>query len=160
MSGAETILVAVEDRATASIVAVEAARVARERAAEMVHLLHVLDPHSVVCSLFSLSGAYASAAETPEEGEAILALAEATLRAELAAAGTPPPEVRKSVVESTEGNPGAAIAQAAETGGAALIILGARRPHALGRLTHADVRAYLREHTSYQVHVASLQETE
>jgi nucleotide-binding universal stress UspA family protein len=158
MATTETILMAVEDRSTASIVAVEAARVARERATEVVILLHVLDPHSVVCALFSLSGAYASAAETPEDGEAILALAEATLKAEFAATGTPPPEIRKSVVECTEGNSGAAIAHAAEAQGATLIILGARRPHALGRLTHADVRAYLKEHTACPVHVASLQE--
>jgi nucleotide-binding universal stress UspA family protein len=159
MSSAGIILVAVEDRATASIVAVEAARVARERAAAAVILLHVLDPHSVVSALFSMSGAYATAAETPEEGEAILALAEATLRAEFAAAGMPPPAIRTAVVDCTGGNPGAAIAHAAAAEGATLIILGARRPHALGRLTHADVRAYLQAHTACPVHVASLQET-
>lgn len=159
MSDTRTILVAVEDRATAGIVAVEAARVAKQRGAETVVLLHVLDPHSVVSALFCLSGAYGQAAETEEEGEAILALAEVTLRAELEAAGVSPPEIRHAVVETIEGGTGAAIARAVEAEDAGLVILGARRPHALGRLTHPDVRAYLSGHTARTVHVASLQET-
>jgi nucleotide-binding universal stress UspA family protein len=159
MSGAQTILVAVEDYATASIVAVEAARLAREQETQTIILLHVLDPHAMVAALFSLSGTYGLVEETAAEGEAVLALAEVALSAEFAAAGTPAPAIQRVLVNSAEGGAGSAIAQVAGERGAELIVLGARRPHALGRLTHPDVRAYITGHTACPVCVASLQET-
>jgi len=158
MSGAQTILVAVEDHATAGIVAVEGARVAHELPAGTVVLVHVLDPHNVVAALFSLSGTYGLVSESATEGEAVLGLAEAIMRAEFAAMGGPAPEIDRVVVDQLEGNAGAAISRVATERGASLIVMGARRPHALGRLTHPDVRTHLSGHTACPVHVASLQE--
>lgn len=158
MSGARTILVAVEDHATAGIVAVEGARLAHQLPAGTVVLIHVLDPHNLVAALFSLSGTYGLVAESATEGEAVLGLAEAIMRAEFTAMGGPAPQIDRVLIERAEGNAGAAIARVAAERGASLIVLGARRPHALGRLTHPDVRTHLAGHTSCPVHVTSLQE--
>jgi nucleotide-binding universal stress UspA family protein len=148
------IVVAVEDVATAEAVAVGAARCAMEQSATRVILLHVLDSHGVVNGLASLAGAPVAIVETAEEGASVLARAEAILGAEYRARHRPVPSL---IRELGEDGPGPTIAQVARDAGATAIVVGARRPHAFGRLTHPDVLEYLRHHTRLPVHVVSLQ---
>jgi nucleotide-binding universal stress UspA family protein len=84
----------------------------------------------------------------------MLALAEAALQAEYAALDRPAPAITRKV---GAGAPAAIIAQVAEEVEAAAIVLGARRPHAFGRLVHPDVRASLATCTKVPVHVVPLQ---
>ncbi len=154
MAEAHTLIVAVEDSGTTTIVAVEAAHVALATGATKLVLLHVLDPRAIPSAAVALSGYYIPIAETEQEGEALLALAEQVIRAECAALGKPAPAMEHVVVG---GNPGPVIAQMVSEHGAEGIVLGARRPHAFGRLTHPDVRSHLSGHARVRIHVASLQ---
>ncbi len=154
MSDECTVLVALEDLATSGVVAAGAAQFAMEQDATRIILLHVLGNHFVANGLAGIVGAVAPSAEDPDEGSSILAGAEMTLQAEYSAVQKTPPQVVRQLVR---GGPGSTIAQAAANLGATAIVVGARRPHALGRLTHADVVAYLREHTQLPIHVVALQ---
>jgi len=84
----------------------------------------------------------------------VLVVAETALRAEFAAKQQPLPKITGKVVE---GPPGAALADFAALPNVIGIVLGARRPHAFGRLTHPDVRSHVRRHGSVPVFVAPLQ---
>ncbi len=147
-------LVGLEDQATASVVATAAAHLAMEQDASALLVLHVLDTYSVVGALLDLSGGTGPALDTGEEQEALLALAEAALRAEYGARDRPVPVITRMV---RAGAPAAVIAQVAEDVGAAMIVVGARRPHVFGRRVHSDVRAALTAGTTAPVHVVSLQ---
>lgn len=149
-----TIVVGIEDRATASIVAVEAAHMALHEGATEMILLHVLDEHAVVAAMFSASGYPAQVEEPTEEGERTLALAEAALRAECSAMGRAAPAIRHQI---DSGSPAAALERAVASSGAISLVLGARRPHAFGRLMHPDVGAHLANHVTCPIHIAALQ---
>lgn len=148
------VLVAVEDVATAGVVAAAAAHIAVDQSATQVVLLHVVDDHIASSGLIGFNTPMPVADETGEEGSSLLSLAEATVRAEYAALDQPaPPVVRQLCV----GRPGTVIAQLAANVGATAIVLGARRPHAFGRLAHPDVRSSLVRLTGIPVHVVPLQ---
>jgi len=154
MSEERAIVVAVEDAMTATTGAAEAAHVAVDTAATTGVLLHVLDAHTMVNAMFTMGGYWAPIAETREDGAAVLDVAEGALRAELAALGRPAPAIRHEIAE---GSAGEAIAHDADAHDAIRIVLGARRPHAFGRLTHPDVRAHLAAHGRSSLHLAALQ---
>lgn len=148
------ILVGLEDGATAGVVATAAAHVAMDRDATAVILLHVIDTYMIAGGLLGMSGITLPVVETGEDQEAMLALAEAALRAEYAALDRTAPSIARRV---SAGAPAAVIAQVAVDAGAAAIVVGSRRPHAFGRLVHPDVRASLARCTSVPVHVVPLQ---
>jgi nucleotide-binding universal stress UspA family protein len=154
MAEEPTLVVAVEDSLTVTIVAVEAAHVAIAHGATKLVLLHVLDQRSLSGAAVAMSGYYIPVAETPEEGDALLGLAEQVIRAECEAMGKLVPAIEHVTVQ---GSPGACIEQAVKERGAQGLVLGARRPHAFGRLTHPNVREYLAGHTDVRIHVASLE---
>ncbi|MDB5059440.1 MAG: hypothetical protein JWO59_2912 [Chloroflexi bacterium] len=154
MAEEETLVVAVEDTLTATIVAVEAAHVAVAAGTRTLILLHVLDQRTLSGAAVAMSGYYIPIAETPEEGETLLKLAEEIIRTECKALGKPVPAIEHLTVE---GSPGTSIEQVMKASGAQGIVLGARRPHAFGRLTHPNVREYLTGHTNVRIHVASLE---
>lgn len=159
MTARQTVLVGVEDTATAGIVAVEAARVAMDGEVGEVStlvLLHVLDAHPVMNAVFGMGNYCAPVMETIEDGERLLALTEQAIRAEFAACGREAPEIRHEIAE---GEVGYALSRVAQEHGAGTVVLGARRPHAFGRLIHPDVRSHVCDHVSCRVHVAALQET-
>jgi nucleotide-binding universal stress UspA family protein len=149
-----SILVGLEDSATAGVVATAAAHRAMEQDAAAVILLHVIDVHMAAGGLLGISGVTVPVAETEEDQEAMLALAEAAIRAEYVALDRPVPAITRKV---SAGAPPAVIAQVAAEVEAAAIVLGARRPHAFGRLVHPDVRASLAKCTKVPVHIVSLQ---
>ncbi len=149
-----TLVAAIEDMSTAGVVAVAAARVAREMGADHIALMHALDEHAMLNAVYGAANYAAPVAETAEEGERVLELAEAALRAEYAGLDAPAPTVERMVVD---GPPARAIEQAAAAPGVVGVVLGARRPHAFGRLTHPDVRARVSARIAVPVHVAALQ---
>ena len=150
----QQIIVAVEDSATASVVATTAAHLAMDEGVREVILAHVLDEHTIANAVFGLAPVTLPVVESTEEGEQVLALAEAALRAEYTAQHRDPPPIRHAL---RSGRAGQALADLATETGAAAIVIGARRPHAFGRLTHPDVGAYLAHHTTAQVRVVMLQ---
>jgi nucleotide-binding universal stress UspA family protein len=101
-----------------------------------------------------MAGVTVPMVDAGDEREAMLALAEAAIRAEYIALERQVPAITRRI---SAGAPVACIAQAAEELRAAVIVLGARRPHAFGRLVHPDVRASLARCTKVPVHVVSLQ---
>lgn len=149
-----SILVCLEDQATAGVVATAAAHLAMEAGATEITLLHVVDVHMAAGGLLGMSGLTVPVAETGEDQEAMLAVAEAAIHGEYVALERPVPSIARRV---SAGAPAAVIAQVAEEAGAAAIVLGARRPHAFGRLVHPDVRASLGRCARLPVHVVSLQ---
>ena len=151
---AQRIIVAVEDSATASVVATAAAHLAMDEGVREVILAHVFDEHTIANTVFGLAPVSVPILESTEEGEQVLALAEAALQAEYAAQHRDLPQIRRTL---RAGRAGQALADLATETGAAAIVLGARRPHAFGRLTHPDVRAYLAHHTTTPVRVVMLQ---
>lgn len=155
MSSESVIVVAVEDLGTAGVVAAGAAHFAMEQRAARVILLHVLDDHTVTNGLVGFMGVCAPVVEMAEEGVAALALAEAAMQAEYAGVNQSPPSIAREV---REGKPGSVIGEVATQAGAAAIVIGARRPHAFGRLTHPDVVRYLRQHTQLPIYIVALQE--
>lgn len=157
MSDERVIVVALEDIATAGVVGAAAARIAMEQNATRVVLLHVLDSHTFATGLFGMTGAAAPVLESEEEANAVLSLAEAAFRAEYSALERPMPAI---VREMPGGNPGAVIPEVARGEGAAGIVVGARRPHAFGRLAHPDVRSTLSSQVDVPVYVAPLQSPE
>lgn len=148
------ILVGLEDQATAGVVAAAAAHIAMAQDATALIVLHVLDTHMVAGGLLGLSGVMGPVGETAEDQQRMLASAEAAIRAEYAALERPLPSITRRV---GAGAPAAIIAQVAKEVGAAAIVVGARRPHAFGRLVHPDIRASLAACTTVPVHVAPLQ---
>lgn len=154
MSAEYVILVALEDMATTGVVAAGAAHVALEKDASRIILLHILDHHVVANGLAGIVGARTPVVETEEEGMAILRFGEATIKAEYGAVDRPVPEMVRML---GDGRAGPTIAMAAGDVGATALVVGARRPHALGRLTHPDVADYLRLHANLPVHVVALQ---
>ncbi|GAC1429305.1 MAG: hypothetical protein NVSMB65_02610 [Chloroflexota bacterium] len=148
------LVIAIEDLATAGIVAVEAAHIAQEHGTAQAILLHVLDPHPILSGVAAMSGYAMPMRETPEEAEFVLDLADRLFQAEFAAVGKPMPTIQHEVAE---GPVGEAIARTVRAHGAQGIVLGARRPHAFGRLVHPDVRSHVTGHMSVKVHVAQLQ---
>ncbi len=84
----------------------------------------------------------------------MLALAEAAIKAEYVALERPVPAIARKV---SAGAPVAIIAQVAKDVGATAIVLGARRPHAFGRMVHPDVRVSLQKCTNVPIHVVPLQ---
>lgn len=154
MSHDRVIVVAVEDLGTAGVVAVAAAHFAMECAADRLVLLHVLDEHAIANVFRGFAGVPEPVVEMAEEGTAVLTLAEAAIDAEYGAVEQPKPVVAR---ELGEGRPGPVIAGVAAEVGAEAIVVGTRRPHAFGRLTHPDVVEYLRKHTAVPVHVVALQ---
>jgi nucleotide-binding universal stress UspA family protein len=157
LADTRTLIVAVEDSGTATVVAAEAAHVALATGTMNLVLVHVLDPHAIPNAAVALSGYYVPIAETAQEGEALTALAEQVIRAECAALGKPAPAMTHVVVG---GNPAPVIAHLVSEYNADGIVLGARRPHAFGRLTHPDVRSHVSGHTRVRIHIASLQAPE
>jgi nucleotide-binding universal stress UspA family protein len=154
MTAEQNIVVALEDGATAGVVAAGAAHFAMERGNTRVVLIHVMDDHLIMNGFAGVMGtAPASLSETTEEASSVLRLGEATLAAEYRAADRPVPPVEQ-VIEN--GRPGTVIARVARNVGATAIVIGARRPHALGRLTHPDVVSFLVLHTGVTVHVVPL----
>jgi nucleotide-binding universal stress UspA family protein len=148
------LVVGIEDLGTAGVVAAYAAHLAAEQGATNVLLLHVLDDHCMLSGMYALAMPATSMAETAEEGGHVLVMAEAALRAEFAAMKQPLPEIVCKVVG---GPPGTALAACAAQPEVIGIVLGARRPHAFGRLTHPDVRSHVRHHGSASIFVAPLQ---
>jgi nucleotide-binding universal stress UspA family protein len=157
MSDERVIVVAVEDIGTAGVVGAAAARIAIDQNATRVVLVHVLDSHTFATGLFGMTGAAAPVLESEEEANAVLSLAEAAFRAEYEALEHPVPAI---VRELPGGNPGAVIPEVARREGAAGIVVGARRPHAFGRLAHPDVRSALGSQVDVPVYVAPLQSSE
>lgn len=157
MPDEHVVMVAIEDLATAGAVAAEAVRAARAQQATHLLLVHVLDEHPVVSGMLGLSGSYAGPiTESESDGEAILAAADAVIRAEFAALGSPMPAITHMLAQ---GHAGSVLAQLAGEHRAELLVVGARRPHLFGRLTHPDVRAHIHGRAPCPVRVASLQET-
>lgn len=154
MSAERTLIVAVEDTSTAGIVAVEAAHVAMEADVGNLVLLHVLDAHPLMGAVAAACGYCIPTAETADEAERVFAMAEYALCAECAAMGRSAPTIERAVAE---GDVGAAIEEAAKAHAAVGVVLGARRPHAFGRLVHPDVRAHLESRAPCRLHVAALQ---
>lgn len=149
-----TVLVAVEDSATAGVVAAEAAHLVMDQGGDRVIFLHVLDEHFVANGLFGLVGSPLPDYESKEEIDSILALAEAAFRAEFTATEKQAPE---TLSLSADGRPWQTIAAVAAQRDASVIVVGARRPHAFGRLTHPDVVDNLRHQTAVPIHIVSLQ---
>jgi nucleotide-binding universal stress UspA family protein len=148
------IVAAVEDEGTTEAVAVEAARLALAQDADTVIFVHVLDAHPMVSGLYGMSGVPVPGpiGETEDEGEALLVRAEEVLHAVYAAWGRPAPTTRREIATC---DPAVAIAGIAGEYNARDIVLGARRPHALGQVFHRDVRAYLTTHSRAHLHVAA-----
>ncbi|HWE61061.1 MAG TPA: hypothetical protein VHB98_05070, partial [Chloroflexota bacterium] len=94
----QVILVAVEDSATAGVVAAAAAQVAMAQNATTLVLLHVLDEHVVASGMYALVGCAVPLAETTEEGEQLLAYAEMAFRAEYTALERPMPRITHTLV--------------------------------------------------------------
>ncbi len=157
MSSERTIVVAVEDTATAGIVGAAAAHVAMEEDAGTIVLLHIVENHVVAQGLMSIA-LPVPMRETQNEAEAVLAGAESALRAEYAALDRPTPTVTRRLLGGTA--IGTAVCEVAQEVKASKIVVGGRRPHAFGRLAHADVRSSLTHHTQIPVYVAPLQATE
>jgi nucleotide-binding universal stress UspA family protein len=149
-----SMLVGLEDRATAGVVATAAAHLAMAQDATALIVLHVLDTHMVAGGLLGLAGDLAPVVETEDDQEALLALAEAAIRAEYDALDRPVPAITRVV---RAGALAAILAQVAEESGAAAIVVGARRPHAFGRHVHPDVRASLAACTTVPIYVVPLQ---
>ncbi len=149
-----TLVAAIEDMSTASIVAVEAAHVARELNVDHIILVHVLNEHTMLSAMYSAANYAAPVAETADEGQLVLNLAEAALRAEYAGINAPVPAVEHVI---SDGSPAKVIERVASAPGVVSIVLGARRPHAFGRLTHPDIRAQVSPHITVPVRVAALQ---
>jgi nucleotide-binding universal stress UspA family protein len=146
------IVAAVEDEGTGEAVAMEAARLALEQDADTVIFVHVLDALPIVNGLYVMGGVPVPVGETEDEAEALFAQAEGVLHAGYAAWGRPAPTTRREIAA---GDPAVAIAGIAAEYDAHDIVLGARRPHALGRVFHRDVRAYLTTHSGAHLHVAA-----
>jgi nucleotide-binding universal stress UspA family protein len=155
MTSNKVILVGVEDRATASAMGTAAAHIAMDERAAALLLVHVLDDHTIANAVFSLGSVVVPLAESTEEGDEILGLAEAAFEAECAAKRQVPPRVTRAL---RSGPAGRALAEAASEASASAIVVGARRSHVLGRLTHPDVREYVAHHTAIPVRVVMLQE--
>jgi nucleotide-binding universal stress UspA family protein len=153
-SEARTLVVAVEDLATAGIVGASAAHTAMDEGATAILLLHVMESHAVTDGLvFTMP---VPLMETEPEARSVLDAAEAALVGEFGATDRPAPEITRRLAGGAPA--GRLIAQAASEVEAAGIVVGARRPHAFGRLAHADVRDSLSHHTDIPIHVARLQE--
>jgi nucleotide-binding universal stress UspA family protein len=157
MATERTIVVAAEDVATAGVVGAAAAHVAMEQNVAAVILLHVMENHVVAQGLMNMA-LPVPMSETEAEAQEVLAEAEAALRAEYEALGQSVPSITRRVVGGTA--TGSVIARVADDAGALQIVVGGRRPHAFGRFAHADVRAWLGQHTQIPVHVAPLQAPE
>jgi nucleotide-binding universal stress UspA family protein len=157
MSSKRTIVVATEDTATAGVVGAAAAHVAMEEDATAIILLHVVENHVVAHGLMNIA-LPAPMEETKDEARSVLAGAEAALRAEYAALDRPVPSITQRLLGGTA--TGTVIAEVADDAEAMKIVVGGRRPHALGRFAHADVHAWLGRHTKIPVHVAPLQAEE
>src|SRR6185312_2863156 len=143
MADSRILIVGIEDLGTAGVVAAHAAHVALEQQATQLVLLHVLDEHTMLSGMYAIAIPTTTMAETAEEGGRVLVLAEAALRAEFTALKQPLPAIKPKVVD---GPPGAALTEFAAHPGVIGIVLGARRPHAFGRLTHPDVRSQVQRH--------------
>jgi nucleotide-binding universal stress UspA family protein len=146
------IVAAVEDEGTGESVAMEAAHLALEQDADTVIFVHVLDARPIVSGLYAMSSVPVPVGETEDEEEALLGRAEGVLHAVYAAWGRPAPTTRREI---TTGDPAVAIAQIVGEYDASDIVLGARRPHALGELFYRDLRAYLTTHSGAHLHVAA-----
>jgi hypothetical protein len=85
------ILVGLEDRATAGVVATAAAHIAMDQDATAMILLHVIDTYMVAGGLLGMSGVTVPVFETGDDQEAMLAPAEAAIRAEYGALDRPVP---------------------------------------------------------------------
>ena len=157
MSSERTVLVAVEDTATAGIVGAAAAHVAMEENATAIVLLHIVENHVVAQGLMSIA-LPVPMRETQTEADAVLAGAEAALRAEYVALDHPVPTVTRRLLGGTA--IGTVVCEVADETKASKIVVGGRRPHAFGRLAHPDVRASLTHHTQIPVYVAPLQSAE
>lgn len=154
-----TLVIALEDCATAGVVSAGAAHLAMEQGATQVILLHVLNTHPIANALYGGGGLSVPAPALPAgesnvEAEEILSRAEEAFQAEYRALECPLPEISRKVCEGR--SYATAIAQVAAHTGARGIVVGARRPHAFGRLTHPDVRASLSHHTPLPVYVVPL----
>jgi nucleotide-binding universal stress UspA family protein/heme-degrading monooxygenase HmoA len=159
MSREVAIAVAVEDTSTAGVVAAGAAHIVMEQGATQVILTHALDTHTLANALYGGGGLHVPTPgtlveESGAEAEEVLGLAEAALRAEYEGLECPLPTICHSVCEGR--SYAAAISQVAANAGAKAIVVGARRPHAFGRLTHPDVRASLARYTDLPIYVVPL----
>jgi nucleotide-binding universal stress UspA family protein len=150
-----TIVVAIEDLSTAGAVAAEAVHLAIDQGATALLLIHVLDEHPVINGMLGVTGAPAPLVETEEQGEELLGVAERVIRAEFEARGMPAPSISHVLAS---GFAGEALCYAVKEHNAAWIVVGARRPHLFGWITHPDVKAHIASHVPCKVHVAPLQE--
>src|SRR5579859_2375123 len=128
-----------------------------EENAGTIVLLHIVENHVVAQGLMSIA-LPVPMRETQPEAQAVLAEAEAALRAEYAALDLPAPTITRRLLGAT--GIGTAVCEVANEAKASKIVVGGRRPHAFGRLAHPDVRSSLTHHTRIPVHVAPLQATE
>ena len=154
-----TLVVAVEDAATAAIVSAGAAHLAMEQGATQVILLHAFDSHNFANALYGGGGVSVPAPATPieesrGEAEEVLSLAEAAFRAEYQALECPLPTISRKLAQGR--SCAGCIAQIAADAGAKAIVVGARRPHVFGRLSHPEFRTALARHTAVPVHVVPL----
>jgi len=158
MGEQRAIIVATEDPSTAGAVCAEAVRLASTHKATDLVLVHVADDHPVINGMLALTGSYVEPmCETPTDCSRLLCWAEELLRAEFTARNEPIPNLRQEVAG---GHAGEAIARIAAAHKAEWIVLGARRPHLFGRITHPNVQAHVAAHSHCQVRVAPLQEAQ
>ena len=155
MSTERTIVVAVEDTATAPAVAAVAAQAAMEEEASAIVVLHVVERHTVAQGLMTVALPPVPLLETADEARSVLAAAEAAVRAAYVEAGRPEPRIERRVKEGASA--GSIIVEVAEKVGALRIVVGGRRAHVLGRLVHADVCTSITHHTTIPVQVAEVQ---
>jgi nucleotide-binding universal stress UspA family protein len=154
MADEHVVVVAIEDLATIGAVCAEAVRRVAAQENTVLYLVHVLDEHPVLRSMLGSAGTWQPVEETDEECNDLLSAAREVLVAEFAALGQAAPRM-VCVVEY--GAAGEALARVVAERQAEAMVIGARRPHLFGRLTHADVGAHLQGRVTCAVHVAPLQ---
>jgi nucleotide-binding universal stress UspA family protein len=148
------IVVAIEDLSITGAVCAEAVRQVASYGSTAVYLVHVLDEHPVLRGMLGTAGTWQPVEETHEQCGDLLSTAREVILAEFEALGKPAPRLT-CIIE--HGRAGEALARVVAEHQAEAIVIGARRPHLFGRLTHADVGAHLAKHVGCTVHVAPLQ---
>jgi nucleotide-binding universal stress UspA family protein len=156
MADTQPLVVAIEDLSTVGAVAGAAARLALQQRTPTLVLVHVIEEHAVLNGILTTSFSPVDPILEPvSEAQECLDLAEQIIAAEFQAQGQSAPVVRK---ELGRGSPSRVLALACEAYQATGVVLGARRPHLFGRMTHPDVRRQFAALSSCLVHLAPLQE--
>ena len=136
MADERAIVVAVEDLATLGAVSAEAVRQVANHGSTAVYLVHVLDEHPLLRGLLGTAGTWQPVEETDEQCGELLSTAKEVMLAEFAALGKPAPHIECRI---EYGRAGEALARVVAEHHAEAMVIGARRPHLFGRLTHEDV---------------------